>query len=336
MKILFILLFFVSCAHKSSLKNVDKDLYQMTNSQINSLPNDLWPGFKEYQPLVLYNTVEGQYLLGANTYPVMGYEKFNKGHKHPLGQEFQKRIYNTAFPKEIFEKHYPVLTNSVFMIDSLNRMKKLGRDWNIYDWSTIYIHEIFHLFQGPKWSQDIIGNEENINSEPVQKLKKDNKNIKLVIEEQKIIRNALLKLDFTNKKSVLKMCDDLKSKRDKRYKYLEKKIENSVRSEQFYETLEGTARYIEKHIDLHSINAPYKRKFMNKDLLGYLDKYGIKTYYFMIHQIDAGENYYYETGFGLSLLLDELNPDWKQQAFKRTLWEQVKRSCNRLISRKLE
>lgn len=40
----------------------------MTNSQMNSLHDDLWPGFNEY----------------------------SKGHKHPLGQEFQERIYNTG------------------------------------------------------------------------------------------------------------------------------------------------------------------------------------------------------------------------------------------------
>ncbi|MDD0854313.1 hypothetical protein HBN50_14470 [Halobacteriovorax sp. GB3] len=330
MKFLIILLAFVSCAHKSSLKDVDVDLYQMTSSQINSLPDDLWPGFKEYNPLVIYNTIEGQYLLGADKYPVMGFNKYNKDHKHPLGQKFQKRVYNTAFPKEIFQKHYPTLTSSVFMIDSLERMKSLGRNWNIYDWSTIYIHEIFHLFQGPIWSKEIIGKKENIDSTPLQKLKKDKKNIKLVVEEQKIVRSALLKLDFTNKKEIKEMCKSLITKRDSRYKYLKRQIQHSVKNEQFYETLEGTTRYIEKHIDLYSISDSNKRKYMNKDLLAYLDKHGIKTYYYMLHQIEPGENYYYETGFGLSLLLDKLEPKWKNKAFKSTLWEQVTASCNRI------
>jgi hypothetical protein len=302
----------------------------MTKSQMASLPDSLWPGFKDYDPLVIYNTLDGQYLLGAQTYPVMGYKKYNKGHKHPLGTEFKKRIYNTAFPKEIFQKHYPDLTESVFMIDSLERMKSLGRTWNTYDWSTIYIHEIFHLFQGPKWSKELISKDENINSEPLQKLKKDKKNIKLVIEEQKIIRSALLKLDFENKSSVKKMCQDLISKRNKRYKYLKNKIKHSINIEQFYETLEGTTRYIEKHIDLYSISDSNKTKLMNKDLVGYLKKHGIKTYYYMLHQIEPGENYYYETGFGLSLLLDKLNKNWKEQAFKSTLWNQVNQSCSDL------
>lgn len=329
MKFLIIFLLFISCAHKSSLKDVDRDLYQMTSSQMNSLPEGLWPGFKKYNPLVIYNTSEGQYLLGSNKYPIMGYKKFSKGHKHPLGQEFQNRVYNTAFPKELFQKHYPVLTSSVFMIDSLERMKSLGKSWNAYDWSTIYIHEIFHLFQGTKWSNDIIGKDENINSEPLLKLKRDKKNIKLVINEQKIIRNALLKLDFANKQTIKTLCKDLISKRESRYKYLQSQIKNSIKNEQFYETLEGTARYIEKHIDLYSKSDTDKRKYMNKDLLAYLDKYGIKTYYYMLHQIEPGENYYYETGFGLSLLLDKLDKKWKERAFKTTLWEQVLESCKK-------
>lgn len=330
MKFVFILLLLTSCAHQSSLKDVDNGLYQMTNSQMNSLPDSLWPGFKNYRPLVIYNTNDGQYLLGTDKYPVMGFKKYNKGHRHPLGQEFQKRIYSTAFPREIFQKHSPVLTESVFMIDSLKRMESLGRKWNQYDWSTIYIHEIFHLFQGPFWSNSIIGIDENINSEPLQKLKKDKKNIMLIIEEQKIIRTALLKLDFTNSSLIKNMCNKLISKRYNRYKYLKSLTKNSTKNEQFYETLEGTARYIEKYIDLYSIDDPARRKYMNKDLLGYLDKYGIKTYYYMLHQIELGENYYYETGFGLSLLLDKLSPNWKEHAFKSTLWEQVIKQCRKL------
>jgi hypothetical protein len=301
----------------------------MTQSQLSSLPDELWPGFKEYKPLVIFNTKKGQHLLGADKYPVMGFEKYSNTHKHPLGEKFQEKVYNTAFPKEIFQKYYPVLTNSVFMIDSLERMNELGRKWNAYDWGTIYIHEIFHLFQGPKWSKSLIDKDENINSEVVQKLKSDIQNIKLIIKEQKIIRTALLKLDFSNNKDVKKTCNNLKKQRRVRYNYIKKKFSNAIKNEQFYETLEGTARYIEKHIDLYSINDSTKRKFINKDLLEYLDKHGIKTYYYMLHQIELGENYYYETGFGLSLLLDKLNPNWKDKAFKTTLWDQVIESCHR-------
>ena len=59
MKLLFLFLLFISCAHKSSLKDVNEGLYQMTTSQMNSLPDGLWPGFKEYNPLVIYNTLDG-------------------------------------------------------------------------------------------------------------------------------------------------------------------------------------------------------------------------------------------------------------------------------------
>ena len=84
-----------------------------------------------------------------------------------------------------------------------------------------------------------------------------------------------------------------------------------------------TARYIEKHIDLYSISDPKKHKYINNDLLGYLKEYGTKTYFYMLDQIEVGENYFYETGFAFSLLLDKLDPSWKEQAFKKTLWEQV-------------
>lgn len=260
----------------------------------------------------------------------MGYKRFNKIQKHPLGQPFQKEIYHTAFPKRIFQKHYPKLTSSVFMIDSPKRMKSLERNWNDYDWGTIYIHEVFHLFQDSKWSKEIIGKDEIINSEPLQALKRNKKNINLIIEEQKIIKNALLKYDFSNKESIIKICKELIPRRQNRYKYVENQIKHSIKSEQFYETLEGTARYIEKHIDLYSISDPKKHKYINNDLLGYLKEYGTKTYFYMLDQIEVGENYFYETGFAFSLLLDKLDPSWKEQAFKKTLWEQVLNKCDGL------
>jgi hypothetical protein len=337
MKLLLLVLILTACAHRTSLKSVDKTLDSMVQTQLNSLPDDLWPGFKQYKPLVLYNTIDGQYLIGAKNYPVMGYKKYNKIQKHPLGEKFEPSVYHIAFPKEWMEPFFPKLTRSVFMIDSLERMKSLGRKWNQYDWATIYIHEIFHLFQGTKTAKSLI-KRESIDSEILATLKNDKKNVKLLITEQRIIRTALLKLDFNNSKKVFETCNSLIEQRNIRYTYIDKKYSKAVKgekpfkpvmNEQFYETIEGTARYIEKHIDLSLYKDIKIKKFINKDLLVYLEKYDIKTYYYMLHQIELGENYYYETGFGLSLFLDKLNPNWKKEAFKTTLWDQVLESCKR-------
>ena len=122
-------------------------------------------------------------------------------------------------------------------------------------------------------------------------------------------------------------CKKIIKERNIRYEYINTKNSFAHRNEQFYETLEGTARYIEKHIDFYSKNDPILNKYINPDLLGYFKKYGIRTYYYMLHNIEIGESYYYETGFGLSLLLDKLNPTWKEKAFKTTLWHQVLSAC---------
>lgn len=325
MKIIFIFLLLTSCA--SSDQRLPADIsnnIEIAEDLIEQGAIKFWPELQDYKPLVLINHHNTQYLLNSNTYPNNGYYHFNDTIRHPLGIEIKRKPYHTAF----LSKMHKGLENSIFMIDSQQTMSKKGLNWNDYDWITIYIHEVFHLFQNNKLGVQLTSSPYKMNTDALISLKKNKSYIDSINQEVQLIRKAVLGLDLKNTKNKIDTCKNLIKLRENRFKNY--KIDNDTKaSELFYETIEGTARYFEKHIDLQAMENPKLNKLMNAELLNYYAKYGKKTFEYMITPIEQNSSYYYDTGFFLSILLDKISTNWKQDAFKTTLWDQFKRTCKK-------
>ncbi|MFG1486537.1 hypothetical protein [Halobacteriovorax sp. RZ-2] len=325
MKKILIFLLLTSCASSNRRLPVDiNNNVKVAEDLIEQGAVKFWPELKDYKPLVLINHHNTQYLLNSNTYPNNGYYYFNDTIRHPLGIKIKKRPYHTAY----LSKMHKGLENSIFMIDSQETMSEKGQNWNDYDWITIYIHEVFHLFQNNKLGQQLVLSPNKMNTDALISLKKNKSYIDSINQEVQLVRNAVLKLDLQKASNKINTCRDLIKHRENRFKNF--KINNDTKaSELFYETVEGTARYFEKHIDLQAMKNPKLNKLMNAELLNYYAKYGRKTFEYMITPLDQNSNYYYDTGFFLSILLDKISPDWKQDAFKTTLWDQFKHACKK-------
>lgn len=111
----------------------------------------------------------------------------------------------------------------------------------------------------------------------------------------------------------------------------------AVSSEQFYEISEGTALYVEELMSLKAGELLKKEENKSKFLVSnfnFYEKYGSRKldyYYESILDVSPQKRYFYNTGFSLALLLDQLNPNWKASAFKEkgVLFSKVNSLCQK-------
>lgn len=292
----------------------------------------VWPGFSRFKTQVAYTLNHTQILLNVKNAPdyYLPYTKklprwakggFYTAPPRKANGDFYSQIeldsayIAAAFSSNQTGKHYPY---SIFFIDSIARLeRKMG--WKVDDWMAIFWHEIFHNFQDEKYDPTLV-NDSVTDSRPINDLMKDEKYFIMVMEELKLIREALK----SPKKDKFSQCKKLIKSREDRFEY-SRKIhgENSNTIEKFYELSEGTARYVEEMLSL-SIS---KRNDLEKHIplliksgrSNSFKKYRTmkkSDYYSKILNLSLGQPFYYQTGFATALLLDQLSNNWKQDIFK--------------------
>lgn len=129
--------------------------------------------------------------------------------------------------------------------------------------------------------------------------------------ELRILYNGIKETDKSKKEEIVK---SYVNEREKRNKALSKKLsvqefEVLILAENYYELVEGTAHYVE----LKAIEV-LKDKVRYNELIASLNRYHINNVK------------YYKSGMAISLLLDELDDNWKDSVFRdnKSLFEKLK------------
>ncbi len=349
----FLFLSFLSCStlKKKHTNNLQKSLstndiavldLAVTLQKI--VGKEVWGDFSEFTTSVVYFTNDAQFLLTSSTTTPAEYQIINT-----RGPMWSQKVYSTSnwyapdgtnFPQKEIDEAY--LANafsslqtqehfkySVFFIDSIERFHFKNMNWDVDDWIAIFWHEVFHNYQDSLYNPELI-KDNFTNYSNIKTFVQSEKFLKKIKAELKIITLALKTENPIFKRKLI--CKKLIPLKLKRYKEMP---ENSVASEQFYEISEGTARYVEEIMSLAAgrflsseeqknnyslYNFKSFKKYANRNL---------NYYYESIQDISTENPYYYNSGFGLTLLLDQIQPQWKKSAFqeKGFLFTQVKNWC---------
>lgn len=157
-------------------------------------------------------------------------------------------------------------------------------------------HEAFHAWQFTNWEEEIFaqtkeaGITENDNMQEIVVKDIDSKD-ELVVSfsnEMELLADAYETTDLEEKKTLVSKALDISMERKSQ---LSKK---NVYVEQYYETIEGTARYVEAQAYRLLEGEEAWRQM-------YLEEFAYSN----------GSGKYYEMGMYKCLLLDELTPQWK-------------------------
>ncbi len=197
-------------------------------------------------------------------------------------------IVATAYP---VDEHYEVLTPTIEKMSSLLGLLSMGNgSYGAYEHVTTLWHEAFHCYQLTNYLENI-------------------ENIPLVaVDESLIAENAdtneqAVRL-FEQKSELLKKTvktDDIDKIREYivEYKKLDEErktlLSDDVNSvEEYYTRIEGTACYIEACV--------YKSLLPDSFEDNYIEA---------ISEYGGGSGKYYKTGMAMCMILDTVNPEWK-------------------------
>jgi len=187
------------------------------------------------------------------------------------------------------------------------------------EWATMVIHEYFHGFQF-KHKKFIDYYEKNIvftSQKELLKLYKTNDWFKLSVDkENKILLSAL---GSKNKNETFKLIKQFFVLRDKRRNKTMQKLRIDIKNlEAVYETLEGTARYVE-----YSLYEEFSKRESDNTLK--IDTLFHSYVFFRNFDLKAADwlyktektNYFYATGFNLARILDKLKIEYKSKLFNK-------------------
>lgn len=312
--------------------------------------SEVWPSFETFTTQVVFVTDRGQVLLNSSNAPTyyLPYEGpvptwakkkalYTRERRGPEGSIYTQEKFDTdyiasAYSSSQTKRHF---SNSVFFVDSIERFHKKGWKWSVEDWMAIYWHEVFHDFQDTLYKADLVSDSVT-DFKPVEDLINDDAYRNEISKEQKLLSEALKVSSPSDKHRII--CKEFLPLREARYAFLRKSGKaSSIATEQFYEISEGTARYVEELLTIAVANAPSnsRNEFSLISALPHFDgfrKFKGRTkrrYFDRILNLPKGERYFYQTGFALALVLDQVMPDWKNSAFKSKefLFGRVKAYC---------
>lgn len=201
------------------------------------------------------------------------------------------------------------------------------------EWATMIMHEYFHGFQFKHpnfldyFEQNISSTSQNI----LKQIYKDNDWFKKCVDEEN--RVLLLALAATDSTEISRLIKSFFVLRDNRRKETVQILGvDIVKTETVYETMEGTARYIEYSLyDMLAKESP-DTKLMQTDTCYHSNSFfkGFKPETEKwLYETDK-TTYFYATGFNIARLLDMLSIEYKSRLFNTneiTLEQILKESC---------
>ena len=288
-----------------------------------------WKTFndKEYDLPLIYFTDTSSYIANPT-------EKFLNSFKSDLVfQNRQIKIYKTKSrfdslpfhmetgmtlgdPTDNYNYHSPFMMCSSYE----ETYKTIPKVLSTEEWTTMIMHEYFHGYQYKHkpyidyYEKEIV----QIQPDSLKEIYKNNNWFKNSIDaENELLLKAISETDIVKTANIIK---DFFALRTQRRKTVSEKLKFDISNyEKCYETMEGTARYIEYSLyNLYSTRRPdYKllksdtsfksfKKFRNYDITN--DEWLYKT---------EKTTYFYAVGFNMARLLDKLKVEYKSKLFKQ-------------------
>lgn len=287
-----------------------------------------WATFndKEYDLPLLYFTDTSSYIANPT-------EKFLKTFKSDL--VFQNKIikiYKTKSrvdslpfhmetgltlgdPTEEYNYHSPFMMCSSYE----ETYKTIPKVLSTEEWTTMIMHEYFHGYQYKHKTYIDYYENEIVQIQPgsLVEIYKNNSWFKKSIDEENQLLIKALKEN--NSLNTRKLIADFFALRNKRRNEGIAKLKLDIsKYEKCYETMEGTARYVEYSLyNLFSTKRPDSKLLKSDRSFKSFDKfrkYDIKQDEWL-YQTEK-TTYFYATGFNLARLLDKLKIEYKSRLFK--------------------
>ena len=215
-----------------------------------------------------------------------------------------------------YDYHSPFMKCSSFEITN----KTIPKVPTTEQWATMIMHEYFHGFQF-KHQSYIDYYEKNIvqiQPDSLKSIYKNNPWFKEKIDlENNLLLQAIIEKDSIKTNFII---DTFFKVREERRKLTKQKLDFEIENfEKCYETMEGTARYVE--YSLYNIFSTRRRdyKLVKSDTsfksFDQYRKYNIENdqWLFMTNK----STYFYAIGFNMSRLLDKLKVEYKSKLFNK-------------------
>ncbi len=196
--------------------------------------------------------------------------------------------------------------------------KKIPSSTSTEYWVTMIIHEYFHGFQfkHKPYVDAILKKTGEVSEDSLSEVFKNNYWFE---EKIKIENDFLLKaIQAKNQSEIQKYIDCFFISRKERRSETKAKLNLEIDEyEKIYETMEGTARYIEYNLQVEYATKKPDKKLLSADS-AYHSYQGFKNYKIENDSwlYTPGKRYFYATGFNIARLLDKLNIDYKSRLFK--------------------
>lgn len=208
----------------------------------------------------------------------------------------------------------PIMYCSSFEITS----KKIPESTSIEYWATMIIHEYFHGFQfkHKPYIDTVLEKTGNVTEDSLSRIFKNNIWFENQIKKE---NDFLLKaIQSNNQQETQSYIHSFFISRKERKSQTKSKLNFEIDEiEKIYETMEGTARYIEYNLQVEYATRKPDKKLMVIDTAYHSYKvfknYKIENDPWLF---TPGKRYFYATGFNIVRLLDKLKIDYKTRLFK--------------------
>ena len=217
-------------------------------------------------------------------------------------------------PTDEYNYHSPFMKCSSYE----EVFKTIPKVLSTEEWTTMIMHEYFHGFQY-KHKSYINFYEKNIvqiQPDSLTSIYKNNQWFKTSIDnENQFLLKAIAEKDSSKTKQLIDSFFDLRTQRRKAVS--EKLKLNIGQYEKCYETMEGTARYIEFSLYNNYATRRPSYKLLQSDTsfksFNKFRKYNIEQDKWLY--LTEKTIYFYAIGFNMARLLDKLNIDYKSRLF---------------------
>jgi hypothetical protein len=208
----------------------------------------------------------------------------------------------------------PIMYCSSFEITS----KKIPESTSTEYWATMIVHEYFHGFQfkHTPYINTTLKKTSTVTEDSLSKIFKNNTWFQEKIKKE---NDFLLKaIQSKNKSETEHFVDSFFNSRKDRRSETKSKLNFAIDDvEKIYETMEGTARYIEYNLQVEFATKKPDKKLMHLDTAYHsyqvFQNYKIENDPWLY---TPGKRYFYATGFNIVRLLNKLNINYKSRLFK--------------------
>ena len=291
------------------------------------IDEDVWGGFNdsEYDLPLIYYTESACYLVNPTAIilekfkPKLIYEKnLVKIYKSQLLDSIPFHMETSidyTFDSDSYEYKSPVMHASSFEIT-----KKTIEDVNSIEmWSTMVLHEYFHGFQFKhlNYQNQLKNSISYFGQDSLYRIYTSNSWFKTAIDnENKFLLDAI---EAKDPNARVQLIDSFfMARNNRRLKAKENLKIDLAQAESIYETMEGSARYVEVQLyKLFSADDKKNKKIdSDKSFKNYKE---FKKFNFEKSEwidLTTETKYYYATGFNMIHLLEKLDVEYKSRLFK--------------------